>query len=190
MISAVRNMIKRAYVSLVHTDNKIYSYAQISYLGSTLDAETLYPYGMNANAPLNSAAIVFNINADESNRVCMCYTPDRRFKDLKEGEVQIGNGLTQASIKFSHDGKIQIVTDADVEITSSAKVKIISSTDVEINATNIKIAGDVDITGDLSVSGSSALGSSGAAIARVGDAVVVGGISGTITSGSSTNTSA
>ena len=174
MINTIRNMIKRAYVSLVHKDDKIYSYAQISYLGSTLDAETLYPYGMNANAPLNSAAVVFNIQTDEGNRVCICYTPDRRFKDLKEGEVQIGNALTQASIMFSEDGKIKIVTDADIEIT----------------APTIKLTGDVEIVGDLSVSGSTALGASGAAIARVGDTVDVGGSPGTITSGSSTNTSA
>lgn len=190
MINIIRNMIKRAYVTLVHPDTKVYSYTQISYLGNTVDAETLYPYGLNASAPLNSAAIVFNIQGDASNRFCICYTPDRRFKSLKEGEVQIGNVLTQASIKFSEDGKIQIFSDADIEIISSAKVKIVSSTDVEINATNIKITGDVDITGDLAVSGSTALGASGAAIARVGDAVVVSGNPGTITSGSSTNTSA
>lgn len=171
--------IKRALVTLSSKDNEKFQRMQVQYFGKTTNIEVLFPYGLNANPPEGSLALLIPINNDDSNMTAFIYDPTTRFKDLKQGEVAIGNPTTKARIEFSEDGSINIIKN---ETTS---IKINEDGSVDINSTQIN------------------LGTGGPAIARLGDTVTGQVIiptgssagtfpvtSGVISSGSTQNTSA
>ena len=155
MINTIRNLIKRCYVTLARDDSQNYPSSQISYLGKVGDAEILSLYGFSFNAPEGSQGIVFSIAGHEENRVALLNLPKERFKNLKKGEIQIGNFKKGTSIKFDEDGNITITSANDVTINGATNVTINASAKVDINAplTN--------------------LGSGGNKIARLGDQIKV-----------------
>lgn len=168
-ISKVINLVKRCYISLAGKDNQSFATAQVSYFGKASYIETIYPYGLSANAPVNTFALVFNVMGQEENLAGIPYGSQERFKPLKEGEVIVGSPKTGSYVKFMSNG--------DIDIYSKGNININTANDANITAANINFSGKVN------------LGSGGAAIARVGDEVLVGSSTGTITSGSSNNTS-
>lgn len=191
----ISNIVKRAYVSLSKTDDADIPVVQVSYLGKTGDSEMLSPYGLSVRLPRDIQVLLFAIQAQENNRLCMGYSQTDRFKNLEEGEVVIGNPLTKSFVKFDKDGNIDIESKAkivinstsDVEITNSGKLTVNSTgnviistnADVALNCTNIDIvaSGDVSLkaTGSVDVDAPQVnLGTGGAAIARVGDDVDLG----------------
>jgi hypothetical protein len=89
------------------------------------------------------------------------YIPPNRFKNLLPGEVQLGNTVTQAYIKFNQDGTVEIKTNSNL---------IINANSAMVNATDTTVNGNVNLGG-----------TGGQGVARIGDSVV----DGVITSGSS-----
>lgn len=163
--TAIKNVVKRAYVTSVTDDSSDYPLVQITYASpaKTATAERISPYGLYVNFPKDSQVVVFTMQANEENRACMAYSQVDRFKNLKEGEVLVGNPSTQCFIKFDKDGNIEINSTKDINITSA--------NDINVKATNVTVDADqVD------------LGVGGGPIARLGDTVKVGTDEGIITS--------
>lgn len=206
----IRNLIKTGYISRVSSDDKDVQIAQVTYLGLTKDTAIITPYGVFSNAPLKSKVLLCNVLAQEENAAGIAYAQQNRFKNLKEGEVVLGNILTQSYVKLDSEGnivinspdkKITIEAVQDVVIKSTAEIKL-EAPAVEIVNGNITITGgagtmtvngdlNMDVNGDANIDATQVnLGTSGNQIARVGDAVAVdtGTGIGTITSGG-TNTS-
>ena len=181
LISKIRNLIKRGIVSLPGDDSGVYPRSQVIFMGKVKQVEMVSPYGLFSNAPKDSCALLFSIQGQEENIAGVGYSPLSRFKNLKSGEVVVGNPGTGSYVKFSSDGTVTVYSAADVNIQGAGAINITSSTATKITCTNCTIA----------ASGNIALGSGGKAVARVGDAVQVStstGI-GTITAGSSKVTS-
>jgi len=181
----LKNLIVRSYISSSNDDSNYYPILNISYLGKTdIAVEKVSPYGLYSNPPNDLPVIKYSIHGNDGNSVGIAYSRDTRFKNLKNGEVLIGNEKTQAYIKFNEDNEIEIISTALIKIT----------------APEIELTGNVTIDGDLSANAGSGtvsidaaqvdLGIGGEKIARKGDPVQVNtgtGI-GTITDGG-TNTS-
>lgn len=208
-----KNIVKRSYVSRVGKDDGNYNITQITYFGEKSDnTEVIMPYGLYANLPKDLQTLTFAVNSNEENLASIGYSQRNRFKNLKEGEVIVGNEQTKSFVKFDSEGNIEIdskneiiinsakkvtltITSEDLEINvNSGKVKVTSSGDTEITANKVKItsSGDTEVNAaNVKVNATKTdLGTGGAQIARLGDAVQVSlstGI-GTITSGG-TNTS-
>ena len=129
---SIFNLIKRTLVSRKTADSGQFPVAQVSWNGKVGDIEVIYPYGLSGNLPIDSLVLTFNVNGQEENRAGIGNTPKRRFKNLKEGEVAVGNPLTKSVIKFLENG--------DIEITGT-------------NNQNINITGDVNLTvgGNLNI---------------------------------------
>jgi len=167
IFNKVHNLIKYGYVSLPGNDFSINgkpvtkAHAQIISLGSPRAIAVISPYGLNANLPLKTKVLIWNILGQEDNPVCIGFSQEDRFKDLKPGEVVVGNPKSRAFIKFDKDGNIEINAPGELNI----------------KATKVNI--DADETN---------LGVGGAKIARLGDEVTVNSDIGTIT-GSGDNTS-
>lgn len=104
----LRNMIKRAFVTNPGKDDKEFPVTQVSALGKVSDMEMLFPYGLSANLPKDSIVLLLSVQGDESNQAGIGYRHDLRPKNLKEGEVEVGNFLQGTSIKFDVDGNIHI----------------------------------------------------------------------------------
>lgn len=100
------NLIKRGAITLTNADNKSVSYGQVKYLGKTALVENVYPYGLNAHAPVGGISLLFSVGDNEGNLASIPYCQSERFKNLKPGEVVIGSPATGSYIKFSQSNEI------------------------------------------------------------------------------------
>ena len=167
--SQVSGIVRRSQITRVSGDVNSFQTAQISYMGRVSDTEILWPYGMYGNVPINSLCVTLAVNGQEENKVTLPSRSHKRIRrNLKAGEVGIGNFNTQSEVFFDADGNILIISKGDLVVTVVGNVTI--------NAQNVTLGDKVN------------LGSGGAAIARVGDSVQVGASTGTITSGSANHT--
>ena len=192
--------IKRGNLDLVSKDDEDFQVAQVKYMGKPADVELVFPYGLCANPPKDSLVLMWSILGAEENRAGMANYPQRRFKDLKEGEVVLYNYLTGSYIKFDKDGNIVINStkehnsnteeDQNVTIKKDLNVDIYGDVNIHVRGdVNIQVDGDTE--GNLSINGGglnidiiNAIvrlgGEDGERIARLGDAVLVGGVYGEI----------
>lgn len=164
------NMLKRGVVTLVNADSGKRSTAQVTSMGTTSTIETIYPYGIYAVAPQGSDVAIFNVLGGEENKVGIPYDVAIRFKNLKAGEVIVGNPVTQSYTKFSSDGSVEVISDKDFIMTVKGKITINVEGDASITS-----QGNVDLiaSGDVNLGGTG-----GAGVARIGDAVTGGVITG------------
>lgn len=131
------NLIKRSLVSRKTADSGQFPTAQVSWSGKTADIEVIYPYGLAGNLPTDSLVLMFSVMGQEENKAGIGNTPKIRFKDLKEGEVAVGNPTTGSVIKFLENGDIEVtgVANQNINITGS------QNTTINVNQVN-------NITGD------------------------------------------
>jgi phage baseplate assembly protein gpV len=155
------NIIKQCYVTLVGDDSGRVPLTQVAYMDKAVECEVITPYGLYSNPPVNSMGILFHPFGDEQIRAAILNVLDERFKNLLAGEVQIGNPLTQCSIKFDKDGNLIIITSQDIRVTVGVDYSItvdngyslVATTDATIEAPTINLKGNVVIDGTLTANG-------------------------------------
>jgi len=134
----------RGYVTLGGKDDLARPIQQINHLGTTVDAEIVFPYGMHANLAVGSLVTVLNICDQPSNKIAFGGMPNRR-ETLPVNEVMFFHPITGAKIHFKNNGEIFIKSGpTELTIDSANNVTIIS---------NVAITGNVTIDGNLDVTG-------------------------------------
>lgn len=169
LYTLLQNLVKRAFISRIEIDDKDASGAQVGYLEKTGICEMVSPYGLYVVTPKDNPVLLFAVQSQEDNRAAFGYSQHTRFKDLKEGEVLLGNEKTKSFIKLDKDGNINIEGKAKVVINSTGDLDLTIQGDM-----NLTVNGKVNLTstGDVDVDAPAVnLGTGGAAIARVGDTV-------------------
>jgi len=114
LVHKVRSMNKKGTViGLTNGDDsgQLQTY-QVSFLGKTGSCEVVWPYGVSGRLPAGSTIYMTNQNGVEDDKAGVGALPQNRFKDLKDGEVKVGNFLLESSVKFAENGDI-IVTNHD-----------------------------------------------------------------------------
>ena len=144
LYTKITNMTRRCVLTKTTKDENNYQVVQVQYLGKIANVEALSLYGFSCNPPVGSTGTMWTVLGDEENRLAFFNLPQKRFKNLKPGEVQHGNPLTRSSIKYDEEGNITITSTKDIIIESANKVTI--------EATTVEIVADVTITGKLTVS--------------------------------------
>ena len=93
---------------------------------------------------------MWNVNGQEENKVGIGNTPQIRFKDLKEGEVVVGNPLTRSFIKFKENGDVQIDVQGsvDVNVTGDYNVNVDGDTTWTTNRFTID-EGELRVQNDI-----------------------------------------
>lgn len=180
--------IKRAVTNIASKDKDNFQTVQADYNGKTGNVEVVWPYGFSASAPEGSLLLMFNVLGQEENRAGLVSYPQKRFKELKSGEVMVGNFETGNYTKYNADGDTEIYSKNDLVATVTRDLNIhvtgnlnmIVDGDCDINCTS---GNAVNLHGKYNVGGSG-----GPAIARVGDQVQVGASIGTIITGSTEHT--
>jgi phage gp45-like len=127
-----RTTIKLGYKSNPRSDSDLFPVAQTTALTKTTRAVAIYPYGFSGHEPNNCAAIIMEVMDESNHLVGHFYDPKTRFKNLKEGEVQVGNQLKESSIKFDENGDI-----------------IITCRNIIINAQTVTINGNLRVSGNI-----------------------------------------
>lgn len=121
MISKLTNLIKRAILTIASKDDTDFQICQVSYLGKTKNINLVLPYGLFSNPKENGLVLTFNIGANEENIAGIPYNPYSRFKDLKKGEVVVGNPHTQTKVYFKENGDIDIESSGVVNINGASE---------------------------------------------------------------------
>jgi len=156
IITFIRNLIKRGVVTKKTPDSGQFSVAQVKWLtGKTGNVEVIHPYGFSSYAPVGSLALMFNVMGHEENRAAIINDPKRRFKDLKEGEIAIGNFLTRSYVKFKENGDIEVISTNNRSVTIAGNDSIVIGGDCNITTTGnttVTTTGNttIDSTGNMS----------------------------------------
>jgi len=167
--------IRRGYTLEVQKDADNYPVVKTEYFGQKCEVEVISPYGIYSGIPKEAEGVILNIGRNEENRVAILDTPRTRFKNLKAGELVLGNTMTRSNMKFSEDKSINITgaNNTLIVIDADGNVSITTAGTFTINAT-----GNVVINGaEIHLNGSSV------GLARLGDSTQTGGL---ITSASTT----
>ena len=160
----LRAWARRAVISLLNDDTSDDATVQCSYNGVATAVNRFSPYGLSANPPVNSKALIVYPSGRQDNPIAIADNQPKRFKELKEGEVQVGNYLTRASIKFDEDGnmivavpsggKLTVETEGgDADITIAGGVNLTVTGDVKITAPTVAITGNLTVTGTVTATG-------------------------------------
>jgi len=151
------NLIKRSIVTRKTADTGQFPIAQVSSNGKTANIETIWPYGLAGNLPVDSLVLTFNVLGQEENKAGIGNTPKIRFKNLKAGEVAVGNPVTGSVVKFLENGDIEVTCKNDQNVTITGDVNLTVGGDVNVTAAgNVSvtsplttITGALDVTGDI-----------------------------------------
>jgi phage gp45-like len=130
LINKISNIIKRAVITLVNDDSKNIAHCQVSYNDKPATIETIYPYGMSANAPVGNIVLLFNVGSNEANLAGIPYSQQDRFKSLKSGESIFGNPISGCYIKFLENGDIELLSKKNVKIFSNNAELIVCDDEV------------------------------------------------------------
>lgn len=201
-MSNQENATRFAQVTKAANNEDQFSVQQLSYLGKVVDAFIVFPYGVHGNVPVDALALVMSIQGRPENRAAIAWTPTIR-PELLENEVAYYHPPTGAHIIWRQDGSLEIetgegggapITVKGTNITVDCETaKVTATGDVSVDCTNItatvatkatidspetEVTGNLSVGGDFSLSGHAQLGSGGQPIARKGDAVSGGVITG------------
>lgn len=127
-----KKMIRWARVTLGGSDDKPFPVQQVEFMGKTGDCVMVFPFGMHANADVDSLVLMFSAQGDSANRAGIPFMPQGR-PEMAEGEVCL-----------YHPG-------------SGSIIHLKSNGDIDLTAPSVNINGDANITGDLTVTGATAL---------------------------------
>jgi phage gp45-like len=151
MIRHIRNMIKRAVVSLNPADTGQYPVAQVKWSSNdkAANVQVITPYGFYSVAPANSLALMFSVMGQEENRAAIIDDPANRFKDLKPGEVAVGNPETKSVVKFLENGDIEVTGKSDININITGDVNVTATGNTTITSPIVTVNGALRVTGEI-----------------------------------------
>ena len=86
-INKFKNIIRIGYISLNNSeDSKDRHVYTVGHYDSQFNSYGIYPYGISANAPANSQAVIFNIQDSQGVTACIPVNHKERFKNLNNEE--------------------------------------------------------------------------------------------------------
>ncbi len=148
LLSKLRNIIKYGRVTNIDSDTGQFPQAQYEYFDKVKDVVNVYPYGMNANAPIDTLSLILNVGHEE-NSVAIPMNTDLRKKGLSSGESVFGNFVVGSYVYFKSNGDIEVISKNEVSVTAPT-INIVSTTTHDGNVT---INGDLQVNGDITSTG-------------------------------------
>jgi phage gp45-like len=134
IIKLIKNMFKIAKLMSVD-DSGDFQFATVSTLGKTQKVLMLKPYGLMSNPPTSSMVALWNQQGQESNGIGIADDPKNRIlKDMAEGEVALGNYLTNSYIVFDENSDALLTTANDANIAVLNDVNIFAVNDIVLFA--------------------------------------------------------
>jgi len=135
IINCIKNIFKIAKLLSVDDTGNLRFYT-VSFMGKQQKVLGFSPYGLMHKPPADSMVLLWSQQGQESNGIGIADDPrNRTLKDLKEGEVALGNYRTGHYIYFDENGLCTVVA-KDLKFVIDDSV-IIQGTDVEITSTTL-----------------------------------------------------
>lgn len=153
-----------AYITKKGSESLSFPIQQFKMNGRVGDAYIVSPYGVHANLPVNQPAL--NLSPDGT--ILMGVDPVGRIK-IEAGEVVFYHPVTKSKTHYKNNG--------DIDLQTASKA-IVTAPNIELNG-DVTISGNLQVGGDFNNDGAATLGGAGGnPIARQGDAVAGGVITG------------
>ena len=128
------NLIKMGAVSAASDDTGSRPELNVSYQGRQIKTYPIYVYGYSCMPPVaQTQAVIAQVSTSDSNTISFPSTPQIRFKNLQEGEVKVGNYLTNSFVFFRQDGTIEINSTQSVIIQAASSVTINATESIMLN---------------------------------------------------------
>lgn len=152
LLTLIKNLFKIAKLLSVDDSGDL-RFGSVSMLGKNQKILLFSPYGLMHKPPSNSLTLVWSQQGQESNAIGMADDPkNRTLKNLKPGEVALGNYLTEHYIFFDENGKCTLITDdLDILVTENCNIEaknmsIDVQEDLDLAANNVTIEATADLT--------------------------------------------
>jgi phage gp45-like len=121
-IRLIKNLFKIAKLLSVD-DSGALQFATVTTLGKTQKVLMLKPYGLMSSPPVDSIVGLWSQQGQESNGIGIADDPKNRpIKDMKTGEVALGNYATGNFVYFDSDGSTQVYSAKDLIETITGDV--------------------------------------------------------------------
>ena len=134
MRTSIKALIKLCSIKKNSSDTETYPSSQIQYLGSVADAVQIQPYGLTSRPPdTKSMGVMFNIQAQEQNRMFIAFCSKLRKRGLKAGETVLENMLSGGYLHLKSDGTLEINIPKDL-VETVKNINVTSSGNVTLSA--------------------------------------------------------
>lgn len=100
-------LLRWARITKAGSDTEQFATQQVSYLGKTANALMVFPYGVHANVPPDSLALMFSVQDSADNRAAIAWEPKDR-PTLKDTEVTFYHPPSGSLLKWDADGNLLI----------------------------------------------------------------------------------
>jgi len=154
-----RKWIKGAVKRIVLDDTTPWPLGKCEYNGKPTQYVIMTPYGLFSNAPQDAFVLMFSNQGQESTKFGIEQTPRERFKNLKAGEVAIGNVITKSVVIFKENGDVDLTTsgeNGDLLVTVKKDSIINIGGDATVNVTG-NMTTTISGTFDFTVTGAATL---------------------------------
>ena len=163
MLSKAIQLIIKIMTNTKQDDSGDYPIFTARYNGKDRTTAVAFtPYGLYTNLPKDATLLSFSALCQESNKYAFGQKFANRFKDLKEGEVLVGNAetgsfthfLEDGSIKtFSAEGKeIEVTKDFIINVGGNAKITAEGAINIEAGGAGTLTAASWTINGPVTAS--------------------------------------
>lgn len=156
-----RQMIKQAVLNLID-DTGPYPRGQADYNGKTTDFLHYIPYGLISSPPPLSWALLLSSQSQESLKVGLVADFINRKRNRIPGEAGVYNSLTGSFVLLKANGDIEIESPTNLSVSVVGNITLTAVGSVNLISTGIVNLGGVG----------------GPGVARIGDAVAGGVITG------------
>lgn len=146
IIEALKRVVRRVIVVSVNKDDKNTQTVRVSYFGKVINVDLFNSYGVASNPPKDGMGVMFEVEGQTDNRIAMIGTPTGiRIKELKEGEVVIGNFKNGTVVRFLDDTMDVIAPNTlNINVTGNATI---TAPQVDIDSPQVNMTGDLDVDG-------------------------------------------
>ena len=145
LLSSIKNLITRCLTTGIANDSGDYQVQQIKYYGIPQNIQMVYPYGMNASAPVGSDVISWNIGGARENKAGIAQGSKIREKNLEETEVAFGNPVAGSKVVFKKNGDIEVYCPNNLNMTVNGETTL--------TCPETTIDGILNVTGALFIGG-------------------------------------
>ncbi len=113
----IKELIRFCRITLGGSDDKQFPVQQVSFMENSADAFIVFPYGMHANALVDSIGVLLSANADEQSLAAIVTSTFERIQKLEEGEVIFYHPKTKSFQLYKNSG------DIDTEVNGNKNLK-------------------------------------------------------------------
>lgn len=116
-----RNLIRYGRITKRLTRKGQFAVQQTTYQGKVADAHMIHPYGLHANVPADTLALLLAVQGNPDNRAAFAMD-SKAWPTLEDGEVALYHPSTGGMLVWKTDGSVEITTSVGMTINADLTI--------------------------------------------------------------------